>query len=273
MDRDAGKIGFIGAGNMATALIKGLIKSGLYEPERILAADNDPEKLGKISKEFGVSGYGSNRDLVKESGVVVLSVKPQVIRGVLEEAGEVFREDHLVVSIAAGIPLRMIQGILKKDVPLIRVMPNTPALIQQGMSAIAPGKNATGEHLEAVRAIFKAVGKAVIVSEEMMDAVTAVSGSGPGFVFRIMECFVEAGIDLGFDSDTALELVLQTMLGAARVASESDKSLSQLREMVTSPGGTTAAGLAVFEKIGLEEMIKAVLKAACDRSHELGKNY
>ena len=272
MNKEEGQIGFIGAGNMATALVKGLIESGLYDSNQIRVSDNDSEKLQKMSDEFGVKGCDGNRELVRNSAMVVLSVKPQIIRDVLEEVREEIRDEQLIISIAAGIPLHLVRDIIGRDVPLIRVMPNTPALIQRGMSALAPGRTATPDHLETAKAIFSAVGQAVVVTEEMMDAVTALSGSGPGFIFRIMECFLEAGKDLGFDPDISLQLVLQTVLGAAHLASESDKSLSQLREMVTSPGGTTAAGLAVFEEMGLEGMIKKVLETACKRSVELGKN-
>jgi pyrroline-5-carboxylate reductase len=150
-------------------------------------------------------------------------------------------------------------------------MPNTPALIQRGISALAAGGTATANHMDKAKEIFNAVGKTVVVDEKMMDAVTALSGSGPGFVFRIMESFVDAGEKLGFDRETALLLVKQTFLGASHLADESDSSLSKLREMVTSPGGTTAAGLASFEEKGLSEVIRSGVKAACDRSIELGK--
>lgn len=267
------RLGFIGAGNMATALVKGLITSGRYDSHRLMASDKDREMLQKISEQFGIKGYASNRDLVREGHIIVLAVKPQSMTEVLEDVKEDIRDDHFIISIAAGIPLKMIHSIIRRDIPLIRVMPNTPALIQKGISALAPGKRATSEHMEIARGIFDAVGETVIVKEEMMDAVTAVSGSGPGYFFRIMECFVKAGEELGFDTETALLLVIQTVLGAAQLASESEKSLSELREMVTSPGGTTEAALAVFEKKGLEGLIRGAVKAACDRGVELGKNY
>jgi pyrroline-5-carboxylate reductase len=166
----------------------------------------------------------------------------------------------------------MIHAIIGCGLPLIRVMPNTPALIQRSVSALAAGEWASPEHMETARGIFDAVGETVIVEEDMMDAVTAISGSGPGYVFKIMECFVAAGESLKFDRETALQLVIQTFLGAACLAKDSDKSLSELREMVTSPGGTTAAGLAVFEDRELSEIIREVAKAAYERGVELGKN-
>jgi len=264
-------IGFIGAGNMAEALIKGLIESRLCSPDQIAASDNDASKLKIKSETYGIRTYDSNRDLVHASSVIVLSVKPQVIGGVLSEIAGFLTPDNLVISIAAGITIKLIQDAIGKDKPIIRVMPNTPALIQRGISALARGGTVTEGHMNKAQEIFNAVGKTVVVDEVMMDAVTALSGSGPGFVFRIMEAFVEAGERLGFDSETALMLVKQTFLGASHLADESDASLSKLREMVTSPGGTTAAGLAAFEGKGLPEVISIGIKAACDRSVELGK--
>ncbi len=264
-------IGFIGAGNMAEALIKGLIESGLYTPDQLSASDNDTAKLKARSETYNIRTYDSNVDLIRGSSTIVFSVKPQVLRGVLSEIAGFLTSDTLLISIAAGIPVSLIQEIIGKDKPVIRVMPNTPALIQRGISALAPGGTATEAHMDRARKIFNAVGKTVIVEEVMMDAVTAVSGSGPGFVFRIMEAFVEAGERLGFDRETALMLVKQTFLGASHLADESDLSLSRLREMVTSPGGTTAAGLAAFEKTGLSDIINSGVKAACDRSIEMGR--
>jgi len=271
MDLKIENIGFIGAGNMAEALIKGLINSRLYSPDQLAASDNEQSKLKTKSENYGIRAYASNRDLVQASSIIVLSVKPQIIRVVLSEISDYLTPGHLIISIAAGITVSLIQEIVGKDKPIIRVMPNTPALIQRGISALAKGGTATPDHMNKAGKIFSAVGKTVIVDEGMMDAVTALSGSGPGFVFRIMECFVEAGETLGFDRETALLLIKQTFLGASHLADESDSALSKLREMVTSPGGTTAAGLASFDKNGLSEVIRSSLKAACDRSIELGK--
>ncbi|MBC8418866.1 MAG: pyrroline-5-carboxylate reductase [Pseudomonadota bacterium] len=266
-------LGFIGAGNMATALVKGLIESGVYDRQHLLAADKDKEALKRVSGNFGIKCHESNLQVTSESAIVVLSVKPQNMREVLEEIKGEIRDDHLIISIAAGIPLRMIHEIVRRDIPLIRVMPNTPALVQKGVSALAGGALATGEHMAMAGKIFGAVGDTVEVEERMMDAVTALSGSGPGYVFRIMECMVEAGIAVGLEKETALSLVIGTFLGAAHLAKASDDSLSELRQKVTSPGGTTAAGLAVFDEKGLKKMTIDAIDAACKRSLELGKNY
>jgi pyrroline-5-carboxylate reductase len=264
-------IGFIGAGNMANALIKGLIKSNIYSPEQLAASDNDKKILGDVSDKFGIRCYNSNKELVRKCMVIVLSIKPQVIRDVLKEIKNEISDGNLIISIAAGIPIKMVSSVIGQDIPIIRVMPNTPALIQRGMSVLAAGETATAYHMDIAGKIFDAVGKTVILDEGMMDAVTALSGSGPGYIFRIMESFVAEGEKLGFDRDTALLLVTQTFLGASHLADESGLPLSQLREMVTSPGGTTASGLAFFEEKQLDEIIEGAVEAAFKRSIELGK--
>jgi pyrroline-5-carboxylate reductase len=237
----------------------------------LLASDSDASKIKTISETFGIKGSANNQALVHDCTIVVIAVKPQVIREVLEEIKEDIRDDHLVISIAAGIPIKMIQASIGPGIPVIRVMPNTPALIQKGISALAPGKKVTTEQMDTAKVIFDAVGETVIIQEDLMDAVTALSGSGPGFLFRIMECFVEAGERLGFDKEISKRLVVQTFIGATQLAGESEKTLSELREMVTSPGGTTEAGLAVFEDKDLGSLIQEVLEAAHRRGVELGK--
>lgn len=266
------KTGFIGAGNMATALIKGLIQSGAYEQDHLFVSDKEEGALKSISTQFDLKNYPSNSKLVRECSIVVLSVKPQNIREVLEEVKGEIRNDQVIISIAAGIPLSTIGTIIGKDIPLVRVMPNTPALVQKGVSALAGGALAGPEHMAMARKIFNAVGDTVEVEESMMDAVTALSGSGPGYVFRMMECMVNAGVTVGLEREISTRLVVQTFLGAAHLAKDSEHSLARLREMVTSPGGTTAEGLATFNRMGLEEMTAKAIEAACKRSVELGKD-
>ncbi len=265
------RLGFIGAGNMAGALIRGLLQSGLYQKGELGASDLNRDKLLDITRETGIHPYDDNPGLVRASTAVILSVKPQVLSGVLQEIRAEIRPDQLVISIAAGIPLALLGEALGPGLPLIRVMPNTPALIGAGMSALARGEKASEEHLAVAEAIFEAVGETIVVDEGMMDAVTAVSGSGPGYVFRIMEAMVDGGGAVGFDRETATRLVVQTFLGSALLAAESDRSLGELREMVTSPGGTTAAGLAVLENRGLAETMNAAVRAARDRAVTLGR--
>ncbi len=266
------RLGFIGAGNMAGALIRGLLRDGLYAPGELAASDADADRLAALAGETGIRTHPDNPSLVADCTSVVLAVKPQVLPGVLAEVRDRAAPDLLVVSIAAGIPLSRIREGLGTDLPLVRVMPNTPALIGRGMSALAPGARATGDHLAVARAVFEAVGETLVVDESMMNAVTAVSGSGPGYVFRIMEALVEAGEGVGFERDAAVRLVTQMVLGAAHLAAESDRSLTELREMVTSPGGTTAAGLAVLDDRNLEEILVSAVRAARDRAVELGRS-
>ncbi len=265
------RIGFIGAGNMATALIKGTISSGLYAPGMIKASDTDPDKIKRIHEEYDVDGVHSNKNLVELCDVIVLSVKPQVINNVLNDIRDKINKNHIVISIAAGIKISTIQSIIGIEVPVIRVMPNTPALIQRGVSALAAGKNVSNEQMDIAHDIFNAVGASFSVEEEMMDAVTAISGSGPGFIFKIMECFVEAAERQGFDSETALLMIKNTFLGSAMLAENSNNSLSDLRKMVTSPGGTTEAGLKYLDENRIEEIISGTIETATERSVELGK--
>lgn len=264
-------LGFIGAGNMAGALVRGLLRSKLYEPDEMAASDTDTERLNALAREANIRIHPDNPSLVRDCTALILAVKPQVVPDVLAEIREQVSEDQLIISIAAGVPLSLIREALRKEPPLVRVMPNTPALIGRGVSALAAGSRASDEHMAVARAVFEAVGRTLVVEETMMNAVTAVSGSGPGYVFRIMEAMVRAGEEMGFDNKTAVDLVLQMMLGAAHLAAESEHGLAELREMVTSPGGTTAAGLAVMEERDLEEILIAAVRAARDRAVELGK--
>lgn len=264
-------IGFIGAGNMAAALIRGLLESGQYSQDQLTASDVHKPSLKNLGERFEIKTCSSNIELVKQCSTVPLCVKPQNIREVLEEVREGLGEDHLVISIAAGIPRKVIHQAIGSSVPVIRVMPNTPALVLKGASALAGGPGVTAEHMEIAVKIFGAVGETVEVEESAMDGVTALSGSGPGYIFKIMEHMVKAAATIGLDEMTSKTLVVQTFLGASYLAKESTLSLSQLREMVTSPGGTTAAGLDSFDKMGLEETILKALGAAYARSVELGK--
>ncbi len=270
MEAKADMLGFIGAGNMAGALIRGLIKSGLYKPEELAASDTDRARLKSLSEATGIRGMDSNISLVRESTAVVLAVKPQVLDSVIEEIRGEVRDDHLLISIAAGIPLGFISRALGREAAMVRVMPNTPALVGRGLSALAPGGGASKEQVEIVRAVFRAVGETVVVDESKMNAVTAVSGSGPGYVFRIMEAMAAGAEELGFGAEDAAKLVIQTFLGGAHLAAESGKELGELRRMVTSPGGTTEAGLSVLDRSGIREIMRETLAAAANRARELG---
>lgn len=264
------KIGFIGAGNMGDALIRGLLASKLLPAEDLLAYDAAESRLEHLRKVHGVAAAASNRELAAASDVVILCVKPQVVAAVLDEIEQLPRE-HLVISICAGITLEQLETRLPMQ-PVIRVMPNTPALVLEGASALAKGMHATVEHLAIARAIFDAVGRTVVVEEHLMDAVTGLSGSGPAYVFTIIEALADAGVNLGLARPQAQELAAQTVLGAAKMVVEGAReSPAQLRAMVTSPGGTTIRGLQVLERAGLRGILMDAVEAAAKRSRKLGR--
>lgn len=271
MKTNENRVGFIGAGNMATALIKGIIESGLYRGDQVFASDSDPAKIKTITDTYKINGLSSNMELCSTCNIIILSVKPQVMAKVLEEIKGAITREHIVISIAAGIKINTIESSIGSGVPVIRVMPNTPALVQMGVSAIASGGAVKEDYLNVALDILKAVGIAFTVDEVMMDAVTAVSGSGPGFIFRLMECLVAAAEKQGFDPETAKNMVINTFLGATTLAQKTGTELSGLRKMVTSPGGTTEAGLKYMDENKIGELLEGTVEAAKLRSVELGK--
>lgn len=262
-------LGFIGAGNMAGAIIGAVAARGLLDNDAIFACDVRPEKAEALGKQYGIQPVDTLKNLVIRSRAVVLAVKPQDMEEVLSSVGDVFTANHLVISIAAGIRTSRIEAALPDKTRVVRVMPNTPALIAQGAAGVAPGAFASEADLKAVVRLFEAVGLAVIVKEDDLDAVTALSGSGPGYVFRLMEIFQKAGEEMGLPSDLAKQLTLQTFLGASALAGSSDYSPGVLRQQVTSKGGTTEAALKFFEDQGLEEILIRGMKKAKARSIEL----
>jgi pyrroline-5-carboxylate reductase len=267
------RIGFIGSGNMAEALIKGIITAKVYAPADILISDIKAERLKFLTKKYNVTAVQNNTELAAKAETVVLSIKPQNIAEALKSITGVVQRDCLVISIVAGKKVASITVVLG-DVAIVRVMPNTPALIGQGASALFANQRAKPMLDRAVR-IFSSVGKAVIVdNEDLLDAVTAVSGSGPAYYFLLMEEMIKAGVELGLSEETAKELVLQTAKGAGMLAVEADKSgegPAVLRHKVTSPGGTTEAALKVFAEGKISELISAAITKARDRGKELAK--
>jgi pyrroline-5-carboxylate reductase len=264
-------VGFIGGGNMAEALIKGVIAAKVCPPENIIVSDIRTERLELLQKQYKVRTAADNTALARSVDVLVLSVKPQNMVDVLDDIKGSVNPDTLVISIAAGIKTKMIASALD-NVGIIRVMPNTPALIGQGAAALYATDRAKPMLRKAQR-IFEAVGVAVFVDDEsLIDAVTAVSGSGPAYFFLLMEEMAKAAAELGLSEDVAKKLVLQTAKGAALLAAERDKegeTPPQLRKKVTSPGGTTEAAMKVFTDGGFGPLVTAALKRARDRSVEL----
>lgn len=264
------KIGFIGAGNMASALIGGLIKHG-SRPERLMAFDPDTAKTGALNGRFSIRAAENNARLVRECDIVVLAVKPQLMRGVLAPLAQIMpATPPLIVSIAAGIRIASIEKWLGRSLAVIRVMPNTPALVGVGAAALYANEHTGDEQRRAADALMQSVGIAAWVDDErQLDTVTGLSGSGPAYFMLFMQAMVEAAVERGLARDTARALVLQTCRGAAELARESGESLEQLRTNVTSPGGTTERGLETMRAAAIEAIIGSAVKAASDRADEL----
>lgn len=264
------KVVFIGAGNMAEAIVSGMVTAQFCAPEKIILTDVRPERLADLSDEYGVSTSTDNT-VVKNAGIIVLAVKPQVMMDVLGGIAPVLRSETLVISIAAGIPTKRIEAALGGKRRVVRVMPNTPALIGQGASAIAAGKNADEADLDVAEAILGCVGLTVRVEEKDIDAVTALSGSGPAYVFYLLEGMLAAAEQMGLNKETARKLALKTVEGAARLMSDSGEEADVLRAKVTSKGGTTEAAIRSLDQSGVKESVVQALLAAQKRSIELSE--
>ena len=262
---------FVGAGNMAGALIRGLIGTGTVPADRIIAADPDQDRLRALEAELEIRVTSDNAEAVKDATVVVLAIKPQVFAQVLPGLSAALPPDALLISIAAGISTRIIERSFPDGSRVVRTMPNTPALVGAGASAIAGGTHATDDDLELAETLFRSVGIAVRVPEEQIDAVTGLSGSGPAYVFAMIEALRDAGAREGLPEETALQLAAQTVFGAARLLLDEKEAPEVLRDRVTSPGGTTRAGLDALAAAGFADAIMGAVRAATRRSVELGK--
>ncbi len=263
-------IGFIGAGLMAEALADGILDSGLVCAGDIYASDPDEERRQVFGEELGTQVFRANRRVVQESNVVILAVKPQVLPEVAGEICEVIEGTHLVISIAPGIELASLEEWLGTN-RLVRVMPNTPALVGEGASAFAVEKCVDADDIEVVETILGSVGRCVKVKEELMDAVTGLSGSGPAFLFAALEAMADGGVEAGLSREQATELAAQTMRGAASLILETDKHPGELKDAVTTPGGTTAAGLHALESDGLRAAFMDAVRAAVEKGRSLGE--
>lgn len=259
-------IGFIGGGNMAEALIQGMTSKGMKD---IIVSEPREERCGELQQAYGIKTTKSNKEVAALCDIIILAVKPQNMESVLDEISVDITEKKTVVSIAAGITLSYLASRLKTEL-IIRVMPNTPAIVQEGMSVMSLCGCFYGKELDMVKSILMSVGKVLVLPEEQMNAVTALSGSGPGFIALFTEALTEAGVKLGLNRSDAVELAVQTVLGTAKLLN-TGMSAENLRKMVTSPGGTTAAGLKVFEEKNLMGIVADALKAAQMRADELGR--
>ena len=258
-------IGFIGGGNMAEALIKGMTGQGMRD---ILVSEPREDRRAYLEQTYGVKTTQSNKEAVSSGSIVILAVKPQIMDSVLNEIAASVTEEKTVVSIAAGIPLSTLSAKLATK-KLIRVMPNTPAIVQEGMSVMSLCECFSDKDIFAVREIFMSIGKVLTLPEKYMNTVTALSGSGPAFIALFIEAMIESGVKMGLRKDSAAELAVQTLLGTAKLL-DTGMPPEKLREMVTSPGGTTAAGLEVLEERDLKGTVAETLQAAVKRAEELG---
>jgi pyrroline-5-carboxylate reductase len=261
-------VAFMGYGRMAQAISRGLDHCGSIPYARQAAFDLLTDKLAELSAEYGFRAATSNKELVKLAPLIIIAVKPHQVRPVLEDVGDEIA-DRLVISIAAGVTLQTLSSLLPSESGLVRVIPNLPALVGQGMTLICAPSMAPKENLEKARAIFEAVGSVVILDESLFNLGTAVSGSGPAYFFLVMEAMVRGAVRLGLTWDMARELVLHTALGSAQAALASGHSLADLRDQVTSPGGTTAEGLYELEKGSLTALFHQALQAATDKGSKL----
>jgi pyrroline-5-carboxylate reductase len=264
------KLGFIGGGNMAAALVKGLLHAKV-PPTEIMVSDVKTDRLAMLSEAHGVKTTTDNHELVRSCDVIVLSVKPQVIDKVLGAIANDVKPTHLVVSVAAGVPVSAMESRLPEGTRVVRSMPNTPATALAGATAIAAGTHATEADLETAHALFAAVGRVVTLDETLLDAVTGLSGSGPAYVMLMIEALADGGVKVGLHRDTALLLAAQTVYGSAKLLLETGEHPGRLKDMVTSPGGTAIAGLHTLESGGLRRTLIDAVEAATNRSATLGE--
>lgn len=266
------KIGMIGSGNMGGALISGLISSGSAKPENIICSDISEQQLQEMKNQYGIHTTTDNLEVVEKSDIIIYAIKPQIMVSVLKETAGHLDISKLVISIAAGVPLAAIESCLKKDLRLIRVMPNVAVSVGEGASAIAAGAHTHKEDIDLAMAIFNSVGKCIFLKENnLMDAITGLSGSGPAYIFLIVDALADAGVKMGLSRKDALLLSSQTLLGAAKMLIETNEHPGPLKDSVTSPGGTAIAGLHTLEKGGLRTTLINAVEAATNRSKELGE--
>lgn len=271
MSIESRKIAVIGAGNMGGAIIRGVLKSKKARAEHVGASNHNAEKLKALVDETGVRAFASNREAAEWGDVLVMGVKPQIMRRVLSEIAPVVTPRQVVVSIAAGISTKTLEAALPGGVPVIRTMPNLPVTVDLGATAVCRGAHATDEHNRVAHALFESVGIVTDVDEYLMDAVTGLSGTGPMYIFQIIEGLSDAGVKMGLSREVANALTVQTVLGAAKMVQVTKQHPGLLKDQVTSPGGTAIAALHTLEKNGLRALLIDAVEAATKRAGELGE--
>lgn len=265
------KIGFIGGGKMATAIMKGIINSKWCDCKNIIVSDKNDNALQILKKTYNVNTSDKNIEVVKNANIILFAVKPFVLRDVLNEIKPYITKDHIILSIAAGISIKTIEEILG-NIPVIRIMPNTPALVNEGMSAICKGNYASDKEVEIAMEIFNNVGKVVKSEEKYIDIITAISGSGPAFYYYIINEIAKAGEQLGLDYETCLKLSAQTAYGSAKMVMESGVNPEQLIINVTTPGGCTAVGNDILKEQRISDILSVTIEKTAQKAFELGKN-
>jgi pyrroline-5-carboxylate reductase len=253
---------------MGQALVRGLVVAGVYSPREIVTTDVNKNRLSAFAEEMGTSSAG-NVEAVSQSSTIILAVKPVVVEDVLEEIADYLKPDHLVISIAAGVKTQQIESKLRSGIPVVRAMPNTPVMVSAGASAICRGKNAGDNNMDHAHTIFGAVGTVIEVPEGLMDAVTGLSGSGPAYVYIMIEALSDAGVRAGLTRQKASLLAAQTVFGAAKMVIDTGRHPAELKDEVTSPGGSTIAGIAALERAAFRAAIFDAVEAAVERSKEL----
>ena len=264
------KIAFLGAGNMAEALIAGLVKAKLSDPANLLATDILATRLEVIKSRYHIQVGSKNSEAGSWADVIILCVKPQIMNKVLADIQSGLSEKQLVISVAAGVPIQSIQTKIGQTIPVIRAMPNTPAVIQEGVTALSGCHGLSANYLEVAKKIFESVGTVAVVDESLMNAVTGLSGSGPAYVYLAIEALIDGGVRVGLPRNVAHALAVQTVLGSAKMVRETGEHPALLKDRVTSPGGTTIAGLQRLEEGGLRATLIEAVEAATQRSRELG---
>jgi len=264
-----GTLAIIGTGRMGEALVAGLLRSSWVEPSQLICTGRREDHVARIAERYGVKGTVDNREAIQAADVVVLAVKPQTAHELLEEVGDAFRPGQTVISVIAGVTTAGIEAHLADDIAVVRVMSNTPVQVDEAMSVVSPGAHASGEDLALAEDVLGHVGKVLRLSENHLDAVTALSGSGPAYFFLLAEAMIDAGILLGLPRDVSTELIIQTMVGSAKMLRDSGRHPVELREMVTSPGGTTIAAIRQLEADGVRAAFLNAIEAAKLRSEQL----
>lgn len=272
MDIRDRRIGIIGLGKIGEALISGLLSSSTVKPSNLFGADIRRNRVEEVSARYKIKCFSDNRILAREADTIIIAVRPKDVKKVLKDIAEVLSGDHLIITLAAAVPIEYLAKRLPEGIPIIRVMPNIAVLVREGMTAMALGPNVEEDHVKVAARIFESVGRVVIVEEEYMNAVTGLSGSGPAYIYVVIEALTEAGVKVGIARETALLLAAQTALGAAKMVLETNEHPARLKDMVTTPGGVTIEGLLQLEEGKVRMAFINAVVSATEKSKELVLN-